>query len=334
MTDRLRLLTLLAIVTCALGCDQTAQVIQIGEEGISPPLPSMIYGSIEALASAGGTLYLGNRRGGVLQFNHKTESWEYMEFPEYFAFSLAVDDTTLYVGGVAGIYRLEPDGETFTEIGTPGLPTQIVRALAVEGDTIYAIFDKKLGHSTNDGLSWDEVDTRPWHDSQRIMDVVVEGNIHCVFTERQGVFLSLDGGERWTAIKGVPDLESNLFFYPTLLLDKNTVYIGTTTGVYRFPHGTTTAIPAGLHDWFIISLEMFRTALYAGSFKNGLFRSYDGGKSWQNLGFVGERISAIAHSDNRLYVGIWNKGVFYSKDKGNTWFPLNKGLMPPPSDDE
>ena len=316
MTDILRLLTLLAILTCALGCDETQRIRSQGG-------PDRVYGSIEALASAGGTLYLGNRRTGVSRFDQKTQSWENMDSPIALVFTLAVDHATLYVGGAGGIYRLEPDGKTFTEI--PAWTHQIVRGLAVERNTIYAIFDKKLVRSTDGGLSWDEMDTRPWHDFQRVMSVVVEGNTIYVFTDRQGVFLSSDGGERWTVIKGLPDQPSGLSINLPLLLDKNTLYIGTTTGVYRLLKDTTTAIPTGIHDWAIISLETFDNALYAGSFRNGLFRSYDGGKSWRNIGFSGERINAIAGFGNRLYVGT-RKSLFYSEAKGVTWQKLNKGL--------
>ncbi|WP_027893859.1 WD40/YVTN/BNR-like repeat-containing protein [Calidithermus chliarophilus] len=100
---------------------------------------------------------------------------------------------------------------------------------------------------------------------------------------------------------------------------------------------------------------------WAGSVPHGLFRSEDGGETWEEVtpfseylaglqelegyaGFLGETPGgAITHSilvdprdPDHLYVGLSTGGVFESKDGGNSWAPLNQGLeadfLPPPAD--
>jgi hypothetical protein len=82
--------------------------------------------------------------------------------------------------------------------------------------------------------------------------------------------------------------------------------------------------------------------LYAGVEDAGLFRSADGGKTWQELaglrdvkgnlwqpGAGGMCLHTIVlHPDdpNRIFVAISAAGAFRSTDGGTTWSPVNKGL--------
>ncbi len=88
---------------------------------------------------------------------------------------------------------------------------------------------------------------------------------------------------------------------------------------------------------------------YAGSSPQGLFRSEDGGWTWNSVkGFNehplrqqwtgGEQdgtpdgpklhsILADPRNPNHLYIGMSSGGVFESTDKGGSWAPLNKGCQ-------
>ena len=83
--------------------------------------------------------------------------------------------------------------------------------------------------------------------------------------------------------------------------------------------------------------------LYAGVEDAGLFRSVDGGQSWQELPGLRTQDSAsswqpgagglclhtiVVDPDdaNRIYVAISAAGVFRSDDAGKTWRPINRGL--------
>jgi photosystem II stability/assembly factor-like uncharacterized protein len=82
--------------------------------------------------------------------------------------------------------------------------------------------------------------------------------------------------------------------------------------------------------------------LYAGVQPAGLFRSDDGGQSWQHVAGLRDHptrpewqpggAGLILHAlvldptdGNRIWVGISAAGVFHSSDGGKTWEPRNKG---------
>lgn len=90
------------------------------------------------------------------------------------------------------------------------------------------------------------------------------------------------------------------------------------------------------------SLAGGRDGLYAGVEPAGLFRSTDGGLSWQHVAGLREHPSRanwqpgggglilhslIPHPDDakQIWVGISAAGVFYTADGGTTWEPRNRG---------
>lgn len=84
---------------------------------------------------------------------------------------------------------------------------------------------------------------------------------------------------------------------------------------------------------------------YAGTTPHGLFRSEDGGNTWDGVsGFndnpdvkkwtegTGSPIGQLTHSinidprdKNHIYLGLSGGGFFESTDRGGSWVPLNKG---------
>src|SRR5208337_4239230 len=151
-----------------------------------------------------------------------------------------------------------------------------------------------------------------------------------------------DGGKTWNTPgsspedlkgpEGFPKGESNMF-----------VYAGN-PGTHKWYDGTQ-------HPWEfkrIWHLEPSLTdpeAVYAGAEDAALFRSGDGGRTWQELpglraakgqlwqpGAGGMCLHTIVldpkHS-NRIFVAISAAGVFRSEDAGQTWKPANRGLKSP-----
>lgn len=313
MGDILSRLLLIALALVYIGC---------GEE---QERTGNTVSNINAIVSVRGILYLAAGEEGVFRFDDNAQSWNLIG-PFHPAATLAVDNTTLYVGSYRGLYRVNTDGNTATNI-TPydPSPNRSVTSVAVEGDTILAIIaGNKLYRSTDGGKAWHQIHTI-WHDFQMVYSMVVNGESIYVFTETQSVFRSVDGGNSWTAINGLPDIQKTFLNWP-LLLDIETLYIGTTKGIYRLKKGTTKAIPSGLENQWVVSLVTEDTTLYAGTWGTGVFRSDDGGKNWQYIGLEGRQILTLAVFDKRLYAGTEWDGLFYTDDEGTTWHPLNKGL--------
>jgi photosystem II stability/assembly factor-like uncharacterized protein len=68
--------------------------------------------------------------------------------------------------------------------------------------------------------------------------------------------------------------------------------------------------------------------LYAGT-TSGLFKTTDGGATWNATGLVNDYIHVlgIAQSDPTiLYAGAGERGLFKSVDSGSSWSPINNGL--------
>ena len=151
-----------------------------------------------------------------------------------------------------------------------------------------------------------------------------------------------DGGETWyppgsnpdelTDEDGMPKGESNKFVYQGEV------------GTHQWYDGTQ-------HPWEfkrIWHLEPSLTdpdTIYAGAEDAALFKTMDGGKTWQELAALR---SAKAHlwqpgaggmclhtillhptDPDRIYVAISAAGVFRTDDSGKTWQPVNSGLKSP-----
>jgi photosystem II stability/assembly factor-like uncharacterized protein len=166
-----------------------------------------------------------------------------------------------------------------------------------------------------------------------------------------GVFKSTDGGENWRAINtGLPES-----YILTLAIDPitpTTLYAGTGGfgyGVFKSTDGGENwrAVNTGLTHTFVYTLAIASplpgvdpatpTTLYAGTFGGGVFKSTDGGESWDaiNTGLTDTtaKILAIAppfpESDPEtpatLYVGTMS-GVFKSTNGGEDWRAVNNGM--------
>ena len=138
----------------------------------------------------------------------------------------------------------------------------------------------------------------------------------------QQVQRSDDGGKTWEPV------------------GKDFVYNGT-PGTHQWYDGTQ-------HPWEFKRIWHFEPSLgeadtvYAGAEDAALFRSTDGGTSWQELpglreakgklwqpgagGMCLHTILLDPENSDRIFVAISAAGAFRSDDAGQTWTPINKGL--------
>ena len=155
---------------------------------------------------------------------------------------------------------------------------------------------------------------------------------------------SSDGGKTWeapgggltTAPSGMPVVEGNKFVYDT------SPETGKPLTTHQWYDGTQ-------HPWEfkrVWHLEPSLTdpdTVYAGVEDAALFRSTDGGQTWQELaglrghgtglewhpgaGGMGLHTILLDPSDpERIFVAISAAGAFRSDDAGQTWRPINRGL--------
>jgi photosystem II stability/assembly factor-like uncharacterized protein len=175
------------------------------------------------------------------------------------------------------------------------------------------------------GLNWNPISDGHFHsgsigaievsgaDSNVIYVGTGEADIRSNFAEGDGVYKSLDAGQTWTNV-GL----------------KDTKQIGK---IRTHPKNPDLVYVAALGNVFAPSKE------------RGVFRSRDGGKTWQNVLFVDDTTGAVdididPSNPRVLYAGFWHVrrkpwgmysggeagGLYKSTDAGDTWTELTNGL--------
>ncbi len=184
-----------------------------------------------------------------------------------------------------------------------------------------------------------------------------------------GVWKSTDGAMTWSPIfdkEGSGDIGS----LAVANSDHNTIYVGTGEacirgniaqgdGVYKSLDGGKTWKNIGLHDTRAIGKVIinpnnpdivFVAALghpYGPNTERGIFRTTDGGKSWEKVLYKDENTGGIdiafdPHNPNILFAALWQarrtswslssggpgSGIYRSNDGGTTWKRLEEHGLP------
>jgi photosystem II stability/assembly factor-like uncharacterized protein len=114
-----------------------------------------------------------------------------------------------------------------------------------------------------------------------------------------------------------------------LAADADTIYAGTSYGVYRSINKGVTWIYAGVTRRAVLSLLITEGGVFAGTWLTGVFRS---GNKGDTLGAVNNGIpantsvAALAEYGGTLFAGTTGNGVYRSTNNGDVWSTANVGL--------
>ena len=100
--------------------------------------------------------------------------------------------------------------------------------------------------------------------------------------------------------------------------------IGTSEGMFFVDKGSTPATGDGLAGRSVHAVCRANGSILAGA-ADGVYRSDDGGRSWQSSGCTGQDIWAIAASSAEpaiVYAGTHPAGLVKSTDSGRSWAPI------------
>jgi photosystem II stability/assembly factor-like uncharacterized protein len=113
-----------------------------------------------------------------------------------------------------------------------------------------------------------------------------------------GLLVSQDGGRSWSLRSAVPQFSA-----------------GDNEGIAALPHTHPRSTGA------LLAEDASGGFLYAATFKQGVMRSDDGGRTWTTLGLAGKYLRGLAidpADPDRLYVGAYNDGVYVTTTASTT----------------
>ena len=159
-----------------------------------------------------------------------------------------------------------------------------------------------------------------------------------------GIYRKAPGQDRWEELTNglPPSLEVRVIaIHP---LQPDVVFAGTQDGVYRSTsrgdHWSRLNVPvAGSVVWSLMFKPHSPNTMYAGMAPAQIFRSGDGGDTWEPLRIAmgpdvmtmsfDTRVIAMASNPNdpqEMYAGLEVGGMIRSLDGGENWEPINRGL--------
>ena len=217
-------------------------------------------------------------------------------------------------------------------------------------------------------MHWREIGPTRAGRARAVAGVASEPNIAYIGFDNGGVWRSTDYGSNWQPLFDAQPTGS-IGAIAVAPSDPNVIYVGTGAGiirpdlavgdgVYKSTDAGKTWTHLGLHDSQMIAMidvdpknpnRLFVAALghpYGPNAERGIFRSTDGGKTFQKVLYKDEYTSGndvrIDPNDpNTVYATLWQQqegftegkafggagnGVFKSTDGGTTWKQLTDGL--------
>ena len=243
-----------------------------------------------ALIWAGDSLFVGTNSGQIVYSRDGGENWysghlrQPVEAVTCLVASPNYERDGVILAGTAGTGILRStDGGRNWQLSNFGLHDFTILALgaAPEWDrreVAFAGTSHGLYRTPNGGRAWKRMDLGDW--VFQAIDITEE--LALAGTEAQGLFVSVDGGQRWQPL----DAPSNM-----PVINALSVQSGPASG------------PVCL----------------AGTDDGRILRSEDGGERWTRVAEGPAPILCLARAGQRLYAGLLNKGLLVSEDGGLTW---------------
>jgi len=342
----------------AIAVDAAAHVVYAGtngggvltstDGGVTWKSTGLANGMVLSLAlDSSGALYAGTTSAGAQVSHDHGSTWTVLDTGvdrvNKFGYGLWIDprnnqkillgDEDMYglIWSQDGGSTWSAAGQGFTGRGSRGVafdPTdsQRVYAGALSGTGFFK--------STDGGLTWSSRDFGS--SAVYVIAVAVDPstpNVVYVGTQNEGFFKSTDYGETWASVAtGLSGAITYLTVDPT---EGGRLFASTATAFYLSEDGGVTWTNVLNSPAWTVTIDPANPSrVYATARTQGVFRSSDGGHTWQSVNSgltsltMGRSVPVIIDPTNQqaLYVGSEVGGVFKSLDGGDHWFAVNSGL--------
>jgi len=294
-------------------------------------------GTITCITTITNNIYVGTAsdvNGGVFVTSNSGNSWIYRGLYSKSIRGLISSGTNLFAGtGSDGVLFSVNAGSLWNPVNT-GMTSNIVYALAINGNNIYAGTYGGIFVSTNNGNNWTA--TGP---ANGIYSLVTNGN--SIFAGSSGgVYMSLNNGSSWstTNLPGSSNIisfavnDSNIYAGSTL----NGVYLSTNYGSSW--NAVNNGLPANTE---IRSIALIGDTIFAGTYNRGVYLSLNKGNNWYaaNSGILGLNVNALSIIGTNIFAatsnGVWKRAIsdFFGRsvwpgDANNDSIVNNNDLLP------
>ena len=297
------------------------------------------YKEVYALTTTSdGTLFAGTGTG-LFRSTDNGNSWANVGAPVGPALNqvraLAVDNEGRVYAGTSpyGVYRSDNNGTTWTEVNT-GLTNLRITALMVgnNNELLAGTFRSGVFRSENAGLAWSPYSPGlAGADGGHIMSLS-SGKNTVVAGTAIGIYSKSPTQNSWELIGDdfVISVASNNV--TSVAVDQEgTMYAGTYNGIFRSNDGDMwESVNNGLIGYespsskINVILITDKNEFFAATQIFGLFRSTDGGNSWQesNTGLSNGQVNHFVLSNNNKLFTSTPRGIATSADNGETWNSL------------
>ena len=282
------------------------------------------------------TLYAATLFDGIFKSTDAGATWTSINegLADLMVAALAIDPANpnvVYAGtAYSGIYISQNGGTTWTEANV-GLTSTVVNDLAIDPlnpNTVYAATMEGIFKSTDRGAGWSVASSGlndlEWNVEALVIDPV-NPNVLYAGSSTNGVFRSTDAAANWTSFSD----GLSAFEIEALAFDGTAggfLYAATFTGIFRTasPAAAWTLLGEAPNEAEALAVDPTDPAtLYAGTLREGVFKSRDGGATWtkQRDNLAGLTVWALAvdpADPGRVYAGTFGAAVFEITQRPNS----------------
>jgi photosystem II stability/assembly factor-like uncharacterized protein len=299
--------------------------------------PRTLYAGVWVMDHPDGGIYISHDQG------HTWSESPDMHGQSVRALTQAPSNSHVLVAGtLRGVYRSDDRGVHWREISPGGSEIHEVESIAIDPydpEIIYAGTWHLPWKTSDGGAHWTSMHQGVIDDSDVFSMIVDPSRPSVMFLSAcSGIYRSDTFGYEFRKVQGIPSTARRTRSLRMDPGDRNTIYAGTTEGLYKTQDGgenwiRTTGPDAIVNDVYVDPRNSKHVLLATD--RSGVLASEDAGNAFMdsNTGFSQRQVTALlvdAKNSGTIYAGVINDksygGVFVSNDLGRTWKQQSDGL--------